>query len=145
MLPELYRPLMKAVARFHSCGVNHNDIHANNIVFASSNKPTCMVVIDFGCAGIRQTRGTKKEWANSGNGDVGQLQISLEKRLGTKLNNDGTLRSSGNADYLRGLIPFFRLFSCARKTHKCHLGTSMYIPRSSEIFVGCSSSTLIPL
>ena len=116
VLPELYRPLMKAVARFNSCGVNHYDINANNIMLAPPDKPTRMVIIDFGCAGIRQKGETKKEWASGVKGEVNLLRISLEKKLGIELNNDGTpFRRSRKCKlftWFHSLLPSF-FFQCA--------------------------------
>ena len=94
VLPELYRPLMKAVTRFDFYGVSHLDINGNNIMLAPPDKPTRMVIIDFGCVVIRQKGLTDKEWATGIKADVSLLRISLEKKLGIELNNDGTPRSS---------------------------------------------------
>ena len=117
VLPELYRPLMKAVTRFDSFGVSHLDINGNNIMLAPPDKPTRMVVIDFGCVAIRQKGETKKEWANGVKADVGLLRISLEKKLGIELNNDGTPRSSQKCTVFTWLQSLFQ-FSCTRKMPK---------------------------
>ena len=77
---------MKAVTRFDSCGVSHLDINGSNVMLAPPDKPTRMVIIDFGCMVIRQKGETNKEWANSVKADVSHLRISLEQKLEIKLN-----------------------------------------------------------
>ena len=87
--PKLYRPLMGAVTRFDSLGVNHYDINANNIMLAPPKAPKRMVIIDFGFAGVRQEGMTDEEWGNGLKGDVDFLRVSLERKLGIKLDDDG--------------------------------------------------------
>ena len=114
VLPELFQPLMEAVARFDSCGVNHLDINANNIMLTPLDKPTRMVVIDFGCTNIRQKGETGKEWAKRIKGEVGLLRTSLEKKLGIKLSDDGPpLRSSRKCRLFMWFHSFFSFFLCA--------------------------------
>ena len=123
--PELYRPLMGAVACFDSLGVNHYDINANNIMLAPPKAPKRMVIIDFGFAGVRQEGMTEEEWGNGLKGDVGLLRISLEKKLGIKLDNVGDMMADdGDHDGLRFVLSqkcgpylsaFFSFFSRLRR------------------------------
>ena len=119
VLPELYRPLMKAVTRFDSCGVSHLDMNWNNVMLAPPDKPTRMVIIDFGCMVIRQKGETNKEWANSVKADVSHLRISLEQKLGIKLNNDGTVYTPRSSQKCRVFTWLRSLqFSCTCKMPK---------------------------
>lgn len=85
VLPKLYQPLMKAVIRFDELGVIHFDINENNIMFTPPEAPERAVILDFGYACLRPEGASDEEWANSLKGDPSHLRISLEKRLGTKL------------------------------------------------------------
>ena len=76
---------MKAVIRFDELGVIHFDINENNIMFTPPEAPERAVILDFGYACLRPEGASDEEWANSLKGDPSHLRISLEKRLGTKL------------------------------------------------------------
>ena len=102
--PNLYRPLMGAVARFDSLGVNHYDINANNIMLAPPEAPKRIVIIDFGFAGVRQEGMTEEEWGNGLKGDVGLLRISLEKKLGIKLDDVGNIADDSDRNGLRSVL-----------------------------------------
>ncbi|KAL4066703.1 hypothetical protein J3A83DRAFT_215091 [Scleroderma citrinum] len=69
VLPKLYRPLMKAVAIFDERGVIHYDINENNVMFTPPEAPERAVIIDFGCAGLRQEGVSDEEWENTLKGD----------------------------------------------------------------------------
>ena len=51
--PELCATLLHVVDSFGSHGVVHTDMNCNNVLFTPSDRPTRVVVIDFGCGGIR--------------------------------------------------------------------------------------------
>ena len=51
--PELCAALFRTVDSFAGLGVVHADVNWNNILFTPSERPTRVVVIDFGCGGIR--------------------------------------------------------------------------------------------
>ena len=63
--PSIFRPLLDAVKRFRDLGVCHSDINAHNVIVSSSSPfetPTRAVLIDFGCAGVRQDGEPEEEW-----------------------------------------------------------------------------------
>ncbi|KAI6021036.1 hypothetical protein EDC04DRAFT_393341 [Pisolithus marmoratus] len=88
--PDLYEPLIAAVATFSKHGVFHDDINQNNILFTPAQAPNRAVLIDFGCAALRDAEEPDEEWDQAVQfaNDVGRLMLSLEEKLGTKLDVD---------------------------------------------------------
>ena len=111
-------------------------------MLAPPDKPTRMVVIDFGCVAIRQKGETKKEWANGVKADVSLLRISLEKKLGIELNNDGTPRGPRKGQlFMWGFIPFFG-FQNAQITSRYldgHVGCAVSLVLDPPPAIECSS------
>ena len=62
LLPAIFRPLLDAVKRFRDLGVFHSDINDHNVLVSPSEAPTRAVLIDFGCAGVRQDGESEEEW-----------------------------------------------------------------------------------
>ncbi|KAI6115720.1 hypothetical protein EDD17DRAFT_1430528, partial [Pisolithus thermaeus] len=60
--PDLYEPLIAAVATFPKHGVFHNDVNQNNILFTPAQAPNRAVLIDFGCAALRNAEEPDEEW-----------------------------------------------------------------------------------
>ena len=60
--PAIFRPLLDAVKRFRDLGVFHSDINDHNVLVSPSEAPTRAVLIDFGCAGVRQDDESEEEW-----------------------------------------------------------------------------------
>ena len=60
--PAIFRPLLDAVKRFGELGVFHADIKDHNVLVCPSGAPTRAVLIDFGCAGVRQDGESEEEW-----------------------------------------------------------------------------------
>jgi RIO-like serine/threonine protein kinase len=52
--PAIFRPLLDAVIRFGDLSVFHSNINDHNVLVSSSETPTRAVLIDFGCARVRQ-------------------------------------------------------------------------------------------
>lgn len=88
--PDLYEPLIAAVATFSKHGVFHDDINQNNILFSPAEAPNRAVLIDFGCAALRDAEQPDEEWDEAVRfaNDVGMLRLLLEKKLGIKLDVD---------------------------------------------------------
>lgn len=88
--PELYKPLIAAVATFSKHGVFHDDVNQNNILFTPAQAPNRAVLIDFGCAALRDAEEPDEEWDQAVQfaNDVGRLRLSLEQKLGIKLDVD---------------------------------------------------------
>jgi RIO-like serine/threonine protein kinase len=62
--PAIFRPLLDAVKRLGDLGVFHSDINDHNVLVAPSEAPTRAVLIDFGCAGVRDG-GSEEEWISN--------------------------------------------------------------------------------
>jgi serine/threonine protein kinase len=60
--PAIFRPLLDAVKRFGDLGVFHSDINHHNVLVSPPEAPTRAVLIDFGCAGVRQDDESEEEW-----------------------------------------------------------------------------------
>ncbi|KAM5545648.1 hypothetical protein V8D89_000686 [Ganoderma adspersum] len=63
--PELCATLLRVVDSFAGLGVVHTDMNWNNVLFTPSDRPTRVVVIDFGCGGIRTEDQDDEEWQDS--------------------------------------------------------------------------------
>jgi RIO-like serine/threonine protein kinase len=50
------------VKRFRDLGIFHSDISDHNVLSSPSEAPTRAVLIDFGCAGVRQDGESEEEW-----------------------------------------------------------------------------------
>jgi len=87
---DLYEPLIVAVATFSKHGVFHDDINQNNILFTPAEAPNRAVLIDFGCAALRDAEEPDEEWDQAVQfaNDVGRLRLSLEQKLGIILDVD---------------------------------------------------------
>jgi len=62
LTPSIFRPLLDAVKRFRDLGVYHSDINAFNVLVSPFEGPTRAVLIDFGCAGVREVGESEEEW-----------------------------------------------------------------------------------
>ncbi|KAM5545664.1 hypothetical protein V8D89_000702 [Ganoderma adspersum] len=62
---ELCAALLRTVDSFAGLGVVHGDMNWNNVLFAPSDRPTRMVVIDFGCGGVRREDQGDDDWQES--------------------------------------------------------------------------------
>ena len=60
--PSIFQPLLDAVKRFRDLGVCHSDINAHNVLVSTFEAPTRAVLIDFGCAGVREDGESEEEW-----------------------------------------------------------------------------------
>ncbi|KAI1784118.1 hypothetical protein LXA43DRAFT_1077470 [Ganoderma leucocontextum] len=60
--PELCATLLRVVDSFASHGVIHWDMHMNNILFAPRERPTRVVVIDFGHGEVREEDQDEDAW-----------------------------------------------------------------------------------
>ncbi|KAL1747315.1 hypothetical protein HDZ31DRAFT_80551 [Schizophyllum fasciatum] len=89
LTPELCTTLVGAIDSFAAYGVIHNDINLNNVIVA----PGRTVVIDFGCAALRQSDQDDEHWVfnvNFGN-DGGRIRLWLREK--GVLGMDDLLRS----------------------------------------------------
>ena len=80
--PELCAALLRTVDSFGSYGVVHTDINWNNVLFSPSTRPTRVVVIDFGCGGVRKEDQDEEDWKETvrcGN-DSRHVRWVLEQR-----------------------------------------------------------------
>ena len=80
--PSIFCPLLDAVKRFRDLGVFHSDINAHNVLVSPSEAPTRAVLIDFGCAGVRQDGESEEEWVANVEffGDERSLRRVLDKK-----------------------------------------------------------------
>ena len=85
--PELLNPtlcasLVAAVDRFAILGVCHTDLNEGNILFSPPEPPQRAVVIDFGCATVRDEDFTEEEWSQTVQFEADSTWIRkiLEKR-----------------------------------------------------------------
>ena len=100
VLPELYQPLIEAVATFHKHGVIHYDINGHNIMFVPPEAPERAVIIDFGETCTRLEDESDEEWDSIPQADVAHLRMSLENRLGTRLDVLALMRKHQGARWL---------------------------------------------
>ena len=63
--PELCATLLRIVGSFGSYGVVHTDMNWNNVLFTPREQPTRVVVIDFGCGGVRTEDQDEDDWKES--------------------------------------------------------------------------------
>ena len=60
---EIVRPLIDAVKKFKDIGVFHSDINSHNVLVSPVlEAPERVVLIDFGCAGVREEGCGDKDW-----------------------------------------------------------------------------------
>ncbi|KAM5545663.1 hypothetical protein V8D89_000701 [Ganoderma adspersum] len=80
--PELCAILFRTVDSFAGLGVVHADVNWNNILFTPSDRPTRVVVIDFGCGGIRTEDQDDDAWEDcvAWNNDSWRARRVLEER-----------------------------------------------------------------
>nr|VWO95420.1 Autophagy-related protein 11 [Ganoderma boninense] len=60
--PELCTSLLRTVDSFAGRGVVHADVNWNNVLFTPRERPTRVVVIDFGCGGVRTDDQDDEAW-----------------------------------------------------------------------------------
>ena len=60
--PSIFQPLLDAVKKFRDLGVCHSDINVHNVLVSPLEVPTRAVLIDFGCAGVREDGESEEEW-----------------------------------------------------------------------------------
>ena len=60
--PSIFRPLLDAVKKFKDLSVYHSDINDHNVLISPSEAPTRAILIDFGCAGVREDGESEEEW-----------------------------------------------------------------------------------
>ncbi|KAI1784115.1 hypothetical protein LXA43DRAFT_1101750 [Ganoderma leucocontextum] len=60
--PELCATLLGVVDSFASYGVIHADVNWNNVLFTPRERPTRVVVIDFGLGGVREEDQDEDSW-----------------------------------------------------------------------------------
>ena len=86
--PSIFRPLLDAVKTFKDLGVFHSDINDHNVIVSPSEAPTRAVLIDFGCAGVRQDGESEEEWIRNVEffGDERSLRHVLDKKGITRFN-----------------------------------------------------------
>ena len=80
--PELCTTLLRIVDSFGSYGVVHTDMNWNNVLFTPRERPTRVVVIDFGCGGVRMEDQDEEDWKETvrcGN-DSRRVRWVLEQR-----------------------------------------------------------------
>ena len=80
--PELYATLLHVVDSFAGLGVVHADVNWNNVLFTPSERPTRVVIIDFGCGGVRTEDQDDESWLDRvacGN-DSARARWVLEQR-----------------------------------------------------------------
>ncbi|KAI1793604.1 hypothetical protein LXA43DRAFT_1121623 [Ganoderma leucocontextum] len=63
--PGLCAALLRAVDSFASHGVVHADVNWNNVLFTPRARPSRVVVIDFGCGGVREEDQDDDAWQES--------------------------------------------------------------------------------
>ncbi|KAM5545658.1 hypothetical protein V8D89_000696 [Ganoderma adspersum] len=80
--PELCAALFRTVDSFAGLGVVHADVNWNNILFTPSERPTRVVVIDFGCGGIRTEDQDDQAWQDcvAWNNDSQRARRMLKER-----------------------------------------------------------------
>ena len=80
--PELCAALLRIVDSFGSYGVVHTDVNWNNVLFTPSKRPTRVVVMDFGCGGVRTDDQDEEDWKQSAvwANDGPRLRWALERR-----------------------------------------------------------------
>jgi serine/threonine protein kinase len=86
MPPAIFRPLLDAVKKFKVLGVFHSDINDHNVLVSPSEAPTRAVLIDFGCAGVRQDGESEEEWILRNVGDERSLRRVLDEKGITGVN-----------------------------------------------------------
>ena len=99
--PELCATLLRIVDSFGSYGVVHTDVHWNNVLFTPSMRPTRVVVIDFGCGGVRTEDEDEDGWKECVrfNDDNGHVRLMLKQRginVGTSPSRNGTIVGEAN-------------------------------------------------
>ncbi|KAM5545662.1 hypothetical protein V8D89_000700 [Ganoderma adspersum] len=79
---ELCASLLGVVDSFAGRGVVHADVNWNNILFTPRDRPTRVVVIDFGCGGIRTEDQDDQAWRDcvAWNNDSRRARRVLKKR-----------------------------------------------------------------
>ena len=80
--PELCASLLGVVDSFAGRGVVHADVNWNNILFTPRDRPTRVVVVDFGCGGVRTDDQDDDAWRDcvAWNNDSRRARRVLEKR-----------------------------------------------------------------
>ncbi|KIK04405.1 hypothetical protein K443DRAFT_675998 [Laccaria amethystina LaAM-08-1] len=79
---EVMRPLLDAVKKFKDIGVFHSDINSHNVLVSPVlEAPERVVLIDFGCAGVREEGCGDEDWEMNCEffGDERSLRKVLEK------------------------------------------------------------------
>ncbi|KAF8626039.1 hypothetical protein AX15_005129 [Amanita polypyramis BW_CC] len=86
--PDLYEPLLEAVAAFGGYGIFHNDIRQENIMFTPAEAPERAVLIDFGFAGLQTDDYSGEAWDFNLKfaDDVGGVKAMVGRKLGINLN-----------------------------------------------------------
>jgi len=88
--PLIFRPLLDAVKSFGDLGVFHSDICPRNVLVSPSEAPTRAVLIDFGCAGVREDEESEESWITNVHffGDERRLRRLLSEK-GITIENEG--------------------------------------------------------
>ena len=89
--PSIFRPLLDAVKSFGDLGVFHSDIGPRNVLVSPSDAPTRAVLIDFGCAGVREDGESEELWiANVIFFDDERRLRRLLREKGIMIENEGS-------------------------------------------------------
>ncbi|KIM51807.1 hypothetical protein SCLCIDRAFT_33163 [Scleroderma citrinum Foug A] len=126
--------------------------------------PKRMVIIDFGFAGVRWEGMMDEEWGNGLKGDVDLLRVSLEQKLGIKLDDDGdhnclqfllgnknkTPQVKLKAYYLHAYIIAPKEAKRSLMTNDCEILLSCVLvlpaqPSHNDHFQGCAQQSLTGL
>ncbi|PIL34720.1 hypothetical protein GSI_03501 [Ganoderma sinense ZZ0214-1] len=80
--PELCANLLHVVDGFAGRGVVHADVNWNNVLFTPRDRPTRVVIIDFGCGGVRTDDQDDDAWREcvAWNSDSRRVRRALEER-----------------------------------------------------------------
>jgi serine/threonine protein kinase len=84
--PAVVHPLLEGVKKLKGLGVFHSDINDHNILASPSENPTRLVLIDFGCAGVRRDEESDEDWNSNVEfyGDEKSLRRVLESCEATR-------------------------------------------------------------
>ncbi|RPD62720.1 hypothetical protein L226DRAFT_532291 [Lentinus tigrinus ALCF2SS1-7] len=78
---DLWTALVRVVESFKTYDVCHNDINQNNILFTPREHPKRVVVIDFGCAAVREDEDDETwERIKFQTGDGRRLRLVLQQK-----------------------------------------------------------------